>query len=148
MSLFTLCQKSIFCQKKKTNLDRWERKNLVHLWVKIWIELTKMYPNTENISKIQNCTMFQIFFLVKNWTFIIVCDKQDYLMTDPQFLSHTEHLADTGRFPSIHWCCMKLTPFSDAIHLSSTLSKVIHLQPLTMLETQDLCAFNLQIPQL
>jgi len=29
--------------------------------------------------------------------------QHSHLRTEPQVLSQTAHLADTGRFPSIHW---------------------------------------------
>lgn len=32
----------------------------------------------------------------------------DYLSTEPHVLSHTEHLAETGKLPSIHWCGMAM----------------------------------------
>ena len=38
--------------------------------------------------------------------------------------------------------------FSQDTDLSSTVFNVIHLQLTTTFETQDLCAFNLHIPQL
>lgn len=31
-----------------------------------------------------------------------------HLKTDPQVLSQTAHLEDTGKFPSIHWCIIKI----------------------------------------
>jgi len=31
-----------------------------------------------------------------------------YLKTDPHVLSQTAHLEETGKFPSIHWCIIKI----------------------------------------
>lgn len=64
--------------------------------------------------------------------------------TEPHVLSQCKHFADTGRFPSIHWCGMIKLPSGSSIISFPTLAKVVHLQFDIALAAQRLCTLNLQ----
>lgn len=67
--------------------------------------------------------------------------------TEPHVLSHWIHFADTGRFPSIHWCGMIKLPSKSSIISFPTLANVVHLQFDIAFAAQRLCTLNLQTSQ-
>lgn len=63
--------------------------------------------------------------------------------TEPHVLSQCKHFADTGRFPSIHWCGMMRLPSGSSMISFPTLANVVHLQFDIALAAHRLCTLNL-----
>lgn len=63
--------------------------------------------------------------------------------TEPHVLSQCKHFADTGKFPSIHWCGIIKFPSTSSIISFPTLANVVHLQFDIALAAQRLCTLNL-----
>lgn len=63
--------------------------------------------------------------------------------TEPQVLSQSKHLADTGRFPSIHWCGIIRLPSGSSMISFPILANVLHLQLLMAFAAHRLWTLNL-----
>lgn len=63
--------------------------------------------------------------------------------TEPHVLSQSKHFAETGRFPSIHWCGIMRLPSGSSMISFPTLANVVHLQFDIALAAHRLWTLNL-----
>ena len=86
-----------------------------------WMKFARhvAWTQARHHKHLQSCNLIITFvkhnlrwnIVKKLYFWLINCKKFIYLITDPQVLSQTAHLDATGKFPSIHWWCMWLTPW-------------------------------------
>lgn len=101
-----------------------------------WSEASEAGPRGHFTS---TCGLHCVWIVARHHKHRQSCSRS----TDPHVLSHCKHLAETGRFPSIHWCGIIRLPSGSSIISFPTLANVVHLQFDIALAAHLLCTLNL-----